>query len=151
MSSIHSGRCFCGLVSYSFKGKPILSAYCHCTRCQAMTGSALIWTIHVASEVFSWTHSEPHDAALDSYVTEGKTYKTRYRCKRCGCCVSSYNSNTEHWSVFGPQLERVEGGEIKNLDIVKPTAHIFYGTRLVDVADELGKWEGYEETSSRIQ
>ncbi|KAJ6623056.1 Mss4-like protein [Mycena sp. CBHHK59/15] len=148
-ASTHKGACFCGSVSYTVTGRPKLSAYCHCTRCQVLSGSAFIWTIHFPAAAFSWSHEEPRDAALDLYVTDGKPWKTRYRCKRCGGCVSSYNSKTEHWSVWGAQLERDDGGETKNIDEVKPTAHIFYGTRLVDVKDDLGKWEGYEDKSVR--
>ncbi|KAJ7687381.1 hypothetical protein B0H17DRAFT_1070030 [Mycena rosella] len=113
-------------------------------------GSAFIWTIHMPAAAFAWTHAKPHDAALDKYVTEGKPWKTRYRCKNCGCCVGSYNTKTENWSVWGTQLERNEGGITKNWEVVKPTAHIFYETRLVDVDDELSKWEGYEYKSTRI-
>lgn len=63
--------------------------------------------------------------------------------------MASYNSQKDVWSVWGAQLER-EDGITKNLEDLKPTAHIFYGTRLVDVNDELGKWEGYENKSTRI-
>jgi len=112
-------------------------------------GSAFIWTIHFPAAAFAWTHSDPPNIVLDTYVTEGKPWKTRYRCKNCGCCVASYNDKTMAWSVWGTQLER-ENEVTKNLDGVEPSAHIFYGTRLVDVNDELGKWEGYENKSIRI-
>ncbi|KAF7347500.1 hypothetical protein MVEN_01506200 [Mycena venus] len=147
---IHAGACFCGAVSYTVTGKPTLSAYCHCSRCQIMNGSAFIWTIHFPASAFSWTHPEQHDAATDTYITEGKPWKTRFRCRKCGTCVASYNNKTEHWSVWGVQFERDEKGVTKDLDSVKPTAHIFYETRLVDVNDELSKWEGYEDKSTRI-
>ncbi|KAJ7431731.1 hypothetical protein B0H11DRAFT_2165553 [Mycena galericulata] len=124
----HAGACFCGSVSYTVTGKPTLSAYCHCTRCQVR--SACIWTIHFPGTAFTWTHSQPHSAAISEYVTEGKPWKTRYRCSRCGCCVACFNTKTEEWSVWGSQLER-EDGTTKNLDV-------------------LGKWEGYENKSKRI-
>jgi len=52
--------------------------------------------------------------------------------------------------VWGAQLERAEDGTVLNWENVKPTAHIFYGTRMLEVNDTLGKWEGYEDTSERI-
>ena len=118
--------------------------------------------------------------ALDAYVIQGKPHKTRFRCKECGACVAGYNSVRDRWSVWGAQLERQEKsisqngsgsgsggseegegeGEGKEFvpsgmrkevwEVVKPTAHIFYGTRMVDVRDGLGKWEGYEGISERI-
>ncbi|KAJ7665407.1 Mss4-like protein [Mycena polygramma] len=149
-SPIHAGACFCGAVSYTVAGKPTLSAYCHCTRCQIMNGSAFIWTLHFPASAFTWTHSEPHSAALETYVTEGKPWKTRFRCIKCGVCVGSYNTKTEHWSVWGAQFGRDENGVTKDVESVKPTAHIFYETRMVEVNDQLGKWEGYEGKSTRI-
>ncbi|KAK7063888.1 Mss4-like protein [Favolaschia claudopus] len=146
----HSGTCYCGSVSYTVTGNPTLSAFCHCTRCQRMNGAAFIWTIHFPATAFIWTHSEPHSVALNSYAAEDKPWKTRYRCKNCGVCVASRNTETESVSVWGVQLERHEDGATKDLDSVRPTAHIFYATRIVDVQDNLGKWEGYEGSSTRM-
>ncbi|KAK7063887.1 Mss4-like protein [Favolaschia claudopus] len=146
----HSGACFCGSVSYTVTGKPKLSAFCHCTRCQRLSGSTFIWTIHFPAPAFTWTHLEPHTAALDSYVTDGKPWKTRYRCKRCGVCVASHNTQTDNVSVWGVHLERDENGVTKDLDSIKPTAHTFYATRILDVGDNLGKWEGLEGSSTRM-
>jgi hypothetical protein len=42
------------------------------------------------------------------------------------------------------------GGKIIGWDLIKPTAHQFYGTRVIDVNDGLSKWEGYEGTSTQI-
>lgn len=64
--------------------------------------------------------------------------------------MGSYNIKTDNWSVWGVQLQREDDGVTKDLESVKPTAHIFYGTRLVDVNDDLGKWEGYEDKSTRM-
>lgn len=52
--------------------------------------------------------------------------------------------------MWGTQLRRGEGGRIENYEVVKPIAHIFYGTRVVDVVDGLGKWEGYESISEKF-
>jgi hypothetical protein len=100
-----------------------------------------------------WTHIPSESSAessLDSFVNHLKPWKTRFRCKTCGCTVASYNGKSEAWSIWGGQLERDQEGSIKSWEIVKPTAHIFYGTRMLDVSDDLGKWEGYEGKSQRI-
>ncbi|KAJ7070660.1 hypothetical protein C8F01DRAFT_1206404 [Mycena amicta] len=126
-----AGSCFCGATSYTVSGTPTLSA---------PAGSPCIWTIHFPAAAFSWTTNDPQ---LDSYVTEGKQWKTRYRCKACGCCVGS---------VWGTQLERDENGVTKDYEIVKPTAHIFYSTAIIAVGEDdgLGKWEGYESKSTHL-
>lgn len=53
--------------------------------------------------------------------------------------------------MWGAQMARDELGSIKSWDVVKPTAHIFYGTRMLDVNDGLGKWEAYEDKSRKLE
>ncbi|OSX62128.1 hypothetical protein POSPLADRAFT_1143555 [Postia placenta MAD-698-R-SB12] len=150
MSAPLKGSCFCTAVTYVVSGAPALSAFCHCTQCQRQFASPFVHAIHVASSAFSWTHSEPHDAQLDTFVIPTKPWKTRYRCKNCGVCVAGRNSQTGNCSIWGATLERTKDGKIKAWDVVKPTAHIFYGTRMVEVNDDLGKWEGFEGKSNRV-
>jgi len=149
-SGLYRGSCFCGAVSYTVTGKPILSAFCHCTLCQRLNSAPLIHTLHFPAAAFSWAHAEPCEALLDSYALLVKPWKTRWRCKSCGGCVASYNSKTEKYSIWGAQLDRNGEGKIVGWEELKPTAHIFYTTRMVDVDDELGKWEGYENCSKRL-
>lgn len=149
-SRVHRGSCLCGKVSHSVSGSPILSAYCHCTLCQSLNSAAFIHTLHFPSSVFKWTHSEPHEALLESFSVPSRPWKTRWRCKNCGCTVASYNSKADKWSVWGHQLEKDSDGKTKGWAVLQPTAHIFYETRAQDVGDSLGKWTGYEGLSDRI-
>lgn len=91
---------------------------------------------------------------LDKYTFKvpGKAAKTRYRCKNCGVSVASYNEEKEKWSVWGAVFPRDEDGKMRSdvWDLIKPDSHIFYGTRMVDVNDGLGKWEAYKDTSRRL-
>ncbi|KAF9011157.1 Mss4-like protein [Cyathus striatus] len=148
--NIHRGGCFCGAISYEVSGRPMLSAYCHCTLCQRLNSSAFIHTIHFSAAAFSWTYPEPHEEALDSYSVFTKPWKIRKRCKKCGSTVASYNTKLDKWSVWGGQLERDADGKIKGWDSVKPEAHMFYETRMLDISDNLKKWTGYPEKSERI-
>ncbi|TFY67974.1 hypothetical protein EVG20_g3736 [Dentipellis fragilis] len=127
-----------------------MRAYCHCTQCQRLNACPFIATIHFSTPTFTWTHAEPHENHLDSFVNPTKPWKTRFRCKICGCAVASRNSKANKVSIWGTQLERDEAGKIKRWDVVKPTAHIFYETRTLDVNDGLGKWSGYEGQSVQI-
>ncbi|KAI0343785.1 hypothetical protein BDW22DRAFT_1406914 [Trametopsis cervina] len=144
------GACFCGSASYTVTGKPVLSAYCHCTNCQRLNGCPFVHTAHFEAENFSWNFSEPPDERLDRFAIPSRPHKTRVRCKNCGAGVASYNSTTNRWSVWGALLRRGSDGAIEGWDIVRPTAHIFYGTRMLDIGDSLGKWEGYENRSVQL-
>lgn len=106
--------------------------------------------MHFNGPAFSWTHAEPHEAVLDFYDNHLKPWKRRWRCKKCGSNVASYNSRTEKWSVWGAEMARDEFGSIRSWEVAKPSAHIFYGTRMLNVNDDLPKWEGYEGTSRRL-
>ncbi|KAK0481428.1 Mss4-like protein [Armillaria novae-zelandiae] len=143
-SEICRGGCYCGQISYTVTGKPTLSAYCHCTQCQSIKAAAFSHTIHFPGSSFSWTHN----AAMDVY--HRKPGQDRYRCANCGTVVACHNAENNEWSVYGGQMERDEAGKIKQWELLKPTAHIFYDTRMLDVLDDLGKWDGYENSSNRI-
>ena len=116
----------------------------------AAAGCPFVLTMHFKRTDFTWGHAAPHEAQLDFYTIPNKPHKTRCRCKTCGATVASYNSDTQCWSVWGGQLRRGADGAIDFWDAVKPTAHQFYGTRLLDVPDTLGKWEGYENRSAKL-
>jgi len=140
------GGCFCGEVSFTLSAPPLLSAYCHCTICQCLTSCPFVHTMHFDASAFTIQTT----SRLDSFSNPVKPHKNRWRCKNCGTSVSSYNSRTNQWSVWGCTLERDDNGQLKNWDIIKPTAHIFYGTRVLDVGDNLSKWEGYENRSVKL-
>jgi hypothetical protein len=110
--------------------------------------AAFIHTIHFPASSFKWTTAEDN---LQTYVVPTKPWKTRFRCKNCGVAVAGHNGRRDKRSIWGGQLDReTEGGRIKNWDIVKPSAHIFYETRMLDVNDGLSKWAGYEGDSERL-
>ncbi|KAF8913190.1 Mss4-like protein [Gymnopilus junonius] len=132
---VHRGGCFCGSVRYQVVGKPILRAYCHCSLCQRLNAAAFILTVHFPSSSFRWAHPEPHADALDSYSVSTKPWKVRWRCRKCGSTVATNNTKANKWSVYGAQFDRDDAGKT---------------TRMVDVQDELGKWTGYENESTRL-
>ncbi|KAF8215784.1 Mss4-like protein [Mycena galopus ATCC 62051] len=143
--TVRKGGCFCGDLSFTIEGKPLFSLYCHCTQCQRADGAAFVSTMHYSPSAFSWTYAaekEPEVETLRGF--------TLYRCKTCRSCAATQMSDSQNWALRGTQLERDENGKIKNWDGVKPSSHIFYGTRLINVADDLPKWEGFPNQSTRL-
>ncbi|KZV67615.1 hypothetical protein PENSPDRAFT_46918 [Peniophora sp. CONT] len=143
-----TGGCFCGALKYALSAPPKMSGYCHCTQCQRLNGCPFVHTIHFPTSSFAWTSSTPNDR--HEFNNSTKPHKTRIRCAACGCCVASHNSKTGSTSVWGAQLDRDGEGRIVRYDEVRPVGHMFYGTRIVDVKDGLGKWEGYYDISTRM-
>ncbi|KAF9454392.1 hypothetical protein P691DRAFT_692565 [Macrolepiota fuliginosa MF-IS2] len=151
MSKGYTGGCYCGAVRWEVTGKPLVSAYCHCSLCQRLSGAPFINTIHFPAPAFKWVHGS--DSVLDSYAVEAKPWKKRWRCKTCGACVASFHEKGNRWSMWGSQLDRDEEGKVKAdmWEDLKPTVHIFYETRLLDVKDGLPKWSGYAGSSERLK
>jgi hypothetical protein len=58
----HEAGCACGSVRYKLIGKPYTSYLCHCTRCQARTGSAFGMSMHVPAESLEIIQGKPIDA-----------------------------------------------------------------------------------------
>ncbi|KAI6129599.1 hypothetical protein EV401DRAFT_2054672 [Pisolithus croceorrhizus] len=138
MEKKRKSSCFCGQVAFGAVSHPVLSAYCHCTQCQKLTGDQrwvylaclLVHTMHFVDTDSRWTSTgDPPETALDTYDNLLKLHKRRYRCKTCGVCAVSYNKMTRRFSVY---------------------TGVFYGTRVMDIEDELDKREGYEGDSTRL-
>ncbi|KAJ7651557.1 hypothetical protein DFH06DRAFT_313281 [Mycena polygramma] len=118
--------------------------YCARRADSSRQGAAFVSSMHYSTSAFSWVHAadvEPIVENLDGMVL--------YRCQKCRSCAAAHMSNG-NWALRGTQLERGEDEKIINWEDIKPTGHIFYGTRVVDVADNLPKWEGYQNSSNRL-
>ncbi|KAH9812035.1 Mss4-like protein [Melampsora americana] len=145
-----------------------LTAYCHCTNCQRLNGSPFVWTTHWKEDSLRWLNStkmipfnhlnEGLPDTLEIYESmPGRKYKLR--CKKCGSPVGSYSIIKKEWTIWGTTFERFKSDEnpsddstskIKGWDLIKPNTHIFYGTRIMDIVDELSKWTGYEGQSEKL-
>ena len=64
--------------------------------------------------------------------------------------VAGEHTKSSRFNVFVGGMERDQDGNVKNLDAVKATSHIFYDTRLMDVNDGLPKWEGVPGQSTLL-
>ncbi|KIJ66427.1 hypothetical protein HYDPIDRAFT_87040 [Hydnomerulius pinastri MD-312] len=144
------GNCFCKQVSFAIYGTPIIRVYCHCTLCQKLAGCPMIHSIHVNEADFAWTSEQPAESLLDAYENPLRPHARRFRCKNCGTAVAAYHNQRKRYAIWGANLARDTDDNILNWEFVKPTAHIFYDTRMLDINDDLSKWEGYEGNSKRL-
>ncbi|KXN84251.1 hypothetical protein AN958_12824 [Leucoagaricus sp. SymC.cos] len=146
-SSVIHASCYCGAASYKVEGKPYFSLYCHCTQCQRIHGSPFVLVLHYPSKAVAWTHTDP-DAVFTKSKAEDEWKE--WRCKSCLGILGSENSSRQRWSLKGALFCRNTQGLIENWHLVKPTGHMFYDTRMLDVNDGLPKWESYAGASRRI-
>lgn len=75
------GSCLCGTIGFVLRGEPILSDYCHCSRCRKFSGAPADPGMTVRLQDLEITGRE----ALTVYTTEG--FADRAFCRTCGSSV----------------------------------------------------------------
>ena len=75
------GSCHCGLIRFEAEADPEKVGICHCTDCQALTGSAFTVFLPVPSEAFRVLSGEPK-----VYVKTAQSGRRRAQafCPQCG-------------------------------------------------------------------
>jgi hypothetical protein len=122
------GSCLCSKVKYQLKPPFKLFQYCHCSRCQKVTGSAHAANIYIKAEQLIWLQGAEQIGRFEH--PEAKYYATQF-CTNCG-------SNLP-WQVKGGDTVVVPAGTLDDASSeVKPKQSIHWRSR--------APW--YEETSS---
>ncbi|MFE0754424.1 GFA family protein [Inquilinus sp. NPDC058860] len=92
------GRCHCGHVAYEAEIDPERVGICHCTDCQALTGSPFRVTVLARREAIRLTGHEPK-----VYVKTGDNGRRRFQhfCPECGSPVftSGEGADAEEWGI----------------------------------------------------
>ena len=80
------GRCHCGRITYQATVDPEKVAVCHCTDCQALTGSAFRVTVPAPSETFALLTGQPkvYVKTADSGARRAHAF-----CPDCGSPIHS--------------------------------------------------------------
>jgi hypothetical protein len=79
-----TGQCHCGRIRYEAEVDPATAGICHCTDCQALTGSAYRATVRASAEQFRLLAGEPR-----VYVKTADSGNRRAHafCPTCGSPV----------------------------------------------------------------
>ncbi len=80
------GRCHCRFVEYEAEADPAKVAICHCTDCQALTGSAYRVMLPAEPGSFRLLHGEPTHYEK---TAESGNRRVHAFCPRCGSPVYS--------------------------------------------------------------
>lgn len=125
-------QCECNTVMLTIKGKPKVTAYCHCKDCRDL----LQVPFHA---VLAW---EPWQVEITQGLDDCVTYQhpakkmKRIFCKHCGDVL--YNTNAMNWKLISQWLYRKCNGDELPKDL-SSEAHFYYSERVVDIDDELPK------------
>jgi hypothetical protein len=127
--------CGCGASKFAIDGVPIARFKCHCTICQSLSKQPF------ADVVMLWAGAItlPHEQPFTFRKYRPPPALRRATCNTCGAPVVGFLR-------LAPfvQLAFVQCANFPNQHALpSPSAHIFYQSRVQDVADELPKISGY--------
>ena len=109
------GSCHCRSIEYEAQVDPRHTHICHCTDCQALTGSAYRVTVQAREGSFRLTRGEP-----TVYVKVGDIGRRRAQafCGRCGSPLYTYSA--DHPKVYGLRV-----GCLAERAALVPTAQVW--------------------------
>jgi hypothetical protein len=122
----YAARCHCGAVGYEVRGDPLDAKLCHCRDCQRLHGAPMQWAAIFRKE----------DVRLIAGLIT---------CRRCGTPIADEGRNM--WLAFPTLFDF--GNPPRIPQSFKPSCHIFYDARVIDLNDELPRWSGHKDRSVR--
>ena len=144
----YRASCYCDSVQYEVCSDPVDAKICHCLACQKLHGAPMQWAAIFHKHDVRITEGIDH---LNFYNNElnkhDRILPCKVSCALCGTLIADEGRNM--WLAF-PSLFNF-GGLSKVPTKFKPTCHIFYGMRVIDINDDLPKWFGHKNQSSRFE
>lgn len=130
MSRTLRGRCECRAVAYEVVDEFDYAMNCHCSNCRASTGSAFKPMAGVAREKVRVTQG------ADDLLVWGDEDGNHTRCGICGSLL---------YSVVSPDRIHVALGSLVDEPSLKPTHHIFVGSKAPwhEILDDLPQHDEY--------
>jgi hypothetical protein len=126
-----TGKCRCGAVRYEVLDAFLYAANCHCSECRAATGSAFKAFAGIEREKLTITQG------VDDLAVFGEEALNDTRCRACGSFLFSV--------VRGGAFVHVALGSLVDAPTIRPTAHIFVGSKApwFEITDGLPQFDEY--------
>lgn len=143
----YRAACFCKAVRIEVSADPVDAKICHCRTCQSLHGAPMQW-----AAIFNKrdVRIERGVECLTFYNSEHAINERVLPCKvSCGLCGTPIaDEGRRMWLAFPSLFDFGFPPEIP--DAFKPTCHIFYGSRVIDINDGVPKWAGHKNHSKRV-
>lgn len=143
----YRARCHCGAVWYEVGVDPVDAKLCHCRTCQTLHGAPMQWAAIFHKRdvrmLRGIEHLRFYSALLDR---PQRVPPCKVSCALCGTPIA--DEGRRMWIAFPALFDFGAKGEVP--EAFRPTCHIFYGQRVVDVDDGLPKWSGHKNASVEI-
>ena len=115
---ITRGSCLCGSVTFQFTGQPRVFQYCHCSRCQKVTGSAHGAFLFVKPDQFQWQTGSEQVQRYE--LPEAEFYASCF-CRECGSSLP--------WELQGGGSIAIPAGSLDDDPGMRPQRNIFHDSR----------------------
>ncbi|MCP4896627.1 MAG: GFA family protein [bacterium] len=141
---MYTAQCTCGTVAFEVCSDPVDSKLCHCRTCQTLHGAPFQWAV-----IFHKQHVRFMRGIKDLRFFSAETGRREHTlpCKlSCSVCGSPIaDEGRRMFLAFGPLFDF--GMPTVVPPAFKPTCHIFYGARIIDMHDSLPKYLGHKGSS----
>jgi hypothetical protein len=133
MKTVLAGRCLCGAVHYAVKDEFVYALNCHCSNCRRATGSAFKPFAGIERGKLQVTQGN------HSLLIFGDQHASHdVHCNACGSLLFSV--------VRNGQYVHVTLGTLDDAPTIRPTAHIFVGSKApwYSITDDLPQHDEFE-------
>ncbi len=143
----YRASCFCNAVEYEVGTDPVDSKICHCTGCQKLHGAPMQWAAIFHKHDVRLTKGLEH---LHFYNSELNSHERILPCKvSCAVCRTLIaDEGRNMWLAFPTLFDFAGTSEVP--EKFRPTCHIFYSMRVIDIDDNLPKWSGHKNSSQQL-
>ena len=146
-TSQYRASCHCQTVQYEVSADPVDAKICHCGVCQKLHGAPMQWAVIFHKRHVRITQGIEHFRFYNSELQQyTRTLPCKVSCAVCGTLIA--DEGRKMWLAFPSLFDFGLPPQVP--ESFKPTCHIFYGARVMDVRDHLPKWSGHKNKSARL-
>lgn len=145
---VYTAGCQCGAVAYEVCADPVDAKICHCRGCQTLHGAPMQWAAIFHKRDVRFTAGVEYLRFFNSVLNRyERSLPCKVSCGSCGTPIADEGRNM--WLAFPTLFNFGEPPRVP--EAFRPTCHIFYGMRVIDVVDGLPKWSGHKEQSALLR
>ncbi|TDL19110.1 hypothetical protein BD410DRAFT_900446 [Rickenella mellea] len=134
----YKGNCFCGSVEFELFDDPLDASYCHCRDCQRLHGAPYQWAAIFHKTDMHFTKGQ-EDLIFYSVPTKATEYVLPVKIS-CAVCHGPIADEGRRMMLVFPELVQFDFNLLPGP--FRATHHMFYGSRVEDVHDDIPKFLG---------
>jgi hypothetical protein len=144
----YRGSCYCGAVKLLAKADPVDAKICHCRGCQLLHGAPMQWAAIFHKHDILFTKDSIENITFFNSESMQSTHvlPCKLACKNCRGLIADEG---RRMMLLFPTVFNFDRNRIP--ESFKPTCHIFYGQRVVDVRDGVPKFDGHKDQSKILE